>query len=119
MHRKLITITTATLTTLLLATACASTEQDTDPGPSNVALAQPDVQQGSVLDDPVDFSTPEAVEKSLQKVLEQAGETEAEHVSNAMRYLLYYDLSVGGNEQALHKKLHGKTPNQIFAMMKR
>ena len=128
MHTGFITTGAAILMTLFLATACAKEEQDTKPERSNVALTKADVQQQSdlkpdtqrhpVLDEPVDFSTPERVKSSLQKVLEQAGEGEAMQVSSAMQYLLYYDLNISGNEQALHKKLDGKTPNQIIAMTK-
>jgi hypothetical protein len=36
-----------------------------------------------------------------------------------MQYIMVYDLSVGNNEEKLHKKLNGRTPEQIIAKMKR
>ncbi len=129
MRTGFITLGTATLMTLFLATACAQKDQDTEPDRKNVVFAKADTRQQSelkpsgqrysVLVEPVNFSTPEEVKNSLQKVLEQAGEKEAQRVSGAMEYLMYYDLSLGRNEQALHKKLDGKTPNQIIALANR
>lgn len=108
---------------LFFVTACAE-ENPTD----NTAAKQTDqsVQAGNnsdqtqgIMDQPVDFSTPEAFEESMQRITEQGGEKSRKSVENAMKYIMYYDIYVSGDEAKLHKKLNGKTPNQIIAMMKK
>jgi hypothetical protein len=76
-------------------------------------------EQLSVMDMPVNFSTPEDVEKSIEKVRQEAGETEALRLTNALGYILAYDLSLGRDEEKMYKKLNGRTPNAIIAKMKR
>ena len=71
------------------------------------------------MDLPVDFSSPEKVEESIEKVRQQAGEGAARDLSNALGYILTYDLSVRGNKEKMYKKLNGRTPNAIIAKMKR
>lgn len=73
----------------------------------------------SVMDQPVDFSTPEAVEESIERVRQEAGEDEARHLQNALGYILAYDLSLGRDKEKMYKKLNGRTPNAIIAKMKR
>jgi hypothetical protein len=50
---------------------------------------------------------------------EQSTQAQAMEASNAMQYIMVYDLSLGKNEEKLHKKLNGRTPEQIIAKMKR
>jgi len=71
------------------------------------------------MDQPVDFSSPESVEKTMENIRQQAGEKEASGVSSAIGYMVVYDLSVNRNKEKLYKKLDGKTPNQIIAMAQR
>ena len=75
--------------------------------------------QLSVMDMPVNFSTPEDVDKSIEKVRQEAGEAEALRLKNALGYILAYDLSLGRNKEKMYKKLNGRTPNAIIAKMKR
>jgi len=79
------------------------------------AGTRPD-QQVSVMDQAVDFSTPEEVKKSFQKIQEQAGDAAVENLQNALNYMLFYDLGVGRDINRLYKKLDGKTPNEIIAV---
>lgn len=76
-------------------------------------------EEVSIMDQPVDFSTAENVEKSLQAVSDQAGEANALQLKSAMKYVMYYDLSVSHDKVKMHKKLDGRTPNEIIAKMKR
>lgn len=76
---------------------------------------QPTDAENSIMSEPVDFSTPESVKASLQNVRENAGEKAYGKLNNAMKYILYYDLSLKNNKEALYKKLDGKTPEQIIA----
>ena len=86
---------------------------------AEAATAEAEGEQTSVMDLPVDFSTPEKVEESIEKVRQQAGDGEARELSNALGYILAYDLSVGGKKEKMYKKLDGRTPNDIIAKMKR
>ena len=120
MHRTLFTSVTAGVLALFMVTACAQDSKGTETTAEQVSVtAETSGQAESAMDQPVDFSTPENVEKSLQKVREQDGEVAYKNLVNAMKYVSYYDLSVGGNKEKLHKKLNGQTPNQIIAKAKR
>ncbi|MGD9264729.1 MAG: hypothetical protein PVJ71_03005 [Lysobacterales bacterium] len=114
---------------LFLAAACA--DQGDDP---EIETSTPDeIQQSadggktgsvaseasSLMDQPVDFSSPESAEESLQRIREQVGEKEYQKMQNAIKYLLFYDLSVGQDKEKLYAKLDGKTPNEILAGIKR
>jgi hypothetical protein len=76
---------------------------------------QPSDAENSIMNQPLDFSTPEGIETSMQNVREQAGDKAYRKLDNAMKYLLYYDLGVKNNKDALYKKLDGETPEQIIA----
>lgn len=76
----------------------------------------PDDITGGIMDQAVNFSTPEDIEKSLKSIEDEAGSAMAGQVKNAIDYMLVYDLSVNRNKAKLYKKLDGKTPNEILAM---
>lgn len=123
MRKTLFTsIVTGTMA-LFLMNACAEESNDTEAVAKQVVVtedASVTVDQGSaIMDQPVNFSTPEDVENSLQKVRDQAGDTAYTNVNNAMKYVLYYDLSLKNNKEKMYKKLNGKTPSEIIQMMKR
>lgn len=121
--------------TLFLAPACAEQDKDADasvsktqtegmptPAPASEAtMAETTTgdEPASVMDLPVDFSTPEDVEKSIEKVRQQAGEAQARDLTNALGYILAYDLSFGRDKEKMYKKLNGRTPSEIIAKMKR
>jgi hypothetical protein len=110
---------------MLLSTACAEQDKGDDSAkqaatPTAQASDVVEIAQGdSLMDQPVDFSTPEKVEETLQNILEQDGEGAYNSVKNAMKYIMFYDLSIGQDEEKMHKKLNGQTPNQIIAMTQR
>lgn len=86
---------------------------------TKAAAMEADGEQDSVMDLPVDFSSPEKVEESIEKVRQQAGDDAARKLSNALGYILAYDLSLRANKEKMYQKLDGRTPNAIIAMMKR
>ena len=71
------------------------------------------------MNQPVNFSTPEDVEKTMQNIREKEGGKAYNQLKNAMQYIMVYDLSVGNNKEKMYKKLDGRTPEQIIAKMKR
>lgn len=78
-----------------------------------------DAEPVSIMDLPVNFSTPEDVEKSMQAIEEQAGTGRVKALKAAMGYILAYDLGLRHDKDKMHKKLNGQTPNQIIARVKR
>ncbi len=124
LKNTLITLSTGALT-LFLVTACAEEGKDT----SESSLAKvpattektAETTQGdnSIMSQPVNFSTPEDVEKTLQNIRETAGDDAYNQLKNTMQYMLVYDLSLSNKKTKLYKKLDGKTPEQILAMVKR
>lgn len=132
MPKIVLTSVSAALVTLFLTTACAEESTDTQtapPGPTASApgaaesVADTGVETGdrqtSIMDQPVDFSSPENVEKTMAAIRQQAGEKEAGSINNAIGYLIVYDLSVKRDKNKLYKRLDGKTPNEILALMRR
>lgn len=108
--------------TLLLSTACAEQGQDnetTAKASDSTAQAAKAEDAVSVLDQPVDFSSPEAIEKTMQNIREQKGEAAYMKLNDALDAILYYDLSLGNDRTKLYAKMNGQTPNQIFARMKK
>jgi len=125
------------IASLLLLTACADdggedkavdpAEVTTSKAPSveapvakeTVARAEVNDESLSIMDQPVNFSTPEDVEKTFQEIGEKAGTASASKLKSTIGYLLTYDYSVGRDQDKLYAKLNGKTPNQIIEMAKR
>lgn len=123
MLKELIKSSIAGVFILFFVTACAeekqqanSPEKQTDQHSQSSGSTD---QAQTIMDQPVDFSTPDAIEKSMQKIAEQGGEKSHRAVEVAMQYVSVYNLGVSGDKEKLYKKLDGKTPNQIIAMMKR
>ena len=122
MLKTLVTSISLLTLTLTLATAHAGQDQHAAAAENNTTAADQELtndQQVSVMDLPVNFSTTEDIDKSLQAVREQAGEAQERDLKNAIQYLMAYDLSVRKDKEKLYKKLDGRTPNQIISKMKR
>ncbi len=115
MRKSLVFSFSAILMALSAATVYATDEQ----AAVTETPAKPAAAQASIMDQPVDFTTQENVQKTVQAVKEQAGDTAARDLQNALQYLLVYDLSVKHDQDKLYKKLNGSTPRQIIARMKR
>ena len=140
MHKSPLAFATAAIMTLLLVTACAEegkttaiTENAEAPvtektktlatvktqATQSTAEKSPPKEAGQdapIMNQPVDFSTPENVAKTMQAIKEQAGGRAARKIDSVMGYMMTYDLGVGRDEAKMYKKLNGKTPNQIIAM---
>ena len=125
MFKNFFTVITIFTLILLGAPACAEQDRGVDTGAAAdtqeaaISGGETAAKQLSVMDMPVNFSTPEDVEKSIEKVRQEAGEAEALKLTNALGYILAYDLSLGRDKQKMYKKLDGRTPNEIIARMKR
>ena len=110
---------------LFLVTACAEDGEavnstvTTKNGLSSEKVADSGNQGDSLMNQPVNFSTSENVEKTLQNIREKEGDNAYKQVKNAMQYIMYYDLSLKNDKEKLYKKLDGKTPEQIIAEAKR
>jgi len=101
---------------LFLITACAEETNGTTAVESSVDTGH---QDASIMNLPVDFSSPEAVEKTLQNIRETEGDKAYNRLENTMQYMLVYDLSVGHSEEKLYKKLNGMTPDEIISSRRR
>ena len=119
MFKHLYISISAGMLALFLGTACA--EEAADGARTNALKpsVKSDKQDVSIMHQPVDFSSPEAVEKTLQDIREKEGDQAYRQLKNAMQYISVYDLSVSKNEEKLYRKLNGRTPEQIIAKMKR
>lgn len=116
---------TSTLTSVIASedkqneTAVSTQTKNEIPSQGAVDIsAGSDEENVSVMDLPVNFSTPEDVEKTFQLIEEQEGESRLNGLKMALGYILTYDLSVGHNKEKLYKKLNGRTPNQIISQGK-
>ena len=107
---------------LSLSTACAERDTGNETATQvagNGHQGNTTGEAGSLMNQPVDFSSPEAVEATLQSIRENEGDAAYKNVKSAMDYALFYDLSIGNDKEKLYKKLDGETPNNIIAKMKR
>ena len=125
MFKKLLTAASIVTITLFLLPACAkkdnAPETTADSGQTTDASAPSQKTQGgqgSVMDQPVNFSSQEEVNKSIEKVRQQAGDAEANELNKALGIILTRDMSLRQDKDRLFRKLNGKTPNEIIAMMK-
>ncbi len=125
MFKKLLTTISAVTMALFLVTASAEEGEDADSttavksGSSSGEVTDSGNQSESLMNQPVNFSTPENVEKTLQHIREKEGDRAYKRVKSAMQYIMYYDLSLRNDKEKLYKKLDGNTPEQIIAMVKR
>ena len=128
MFKKLLTAASIVTITLFLLPACAKRdnvpETTADSGQTTDASAAMSVNQktqggqGSVMDQPVNFSSQKEVNKSIEKVRQQVGDAEANELNKALGVILTQDMSLRQDKDILFRKLNGKTPNEIIAMMK-
>ena len=125
MFKKLLTAASSVTITLFLLPACAkqdnAPETTADSGQTTDASAP--IQetrggQGTVMDQPVNFSSQKEVNKSIEKVRQQVGDAEANELNKALGVILTQDMSLRQDKDRLFRKLNGKTPNEIIAMMK-
>ena len=117
MNNRFFTTIAAMVMTLFLVTACADESKNNE---ATTQAEDPAEQaKDSIWDQPVDFSTTEAAEKTLQRIREQEGENAHKAITNAFNYLLYYDLEIRNDKEKLYKKLDGKTPREIIEMGRR
>lgn len=73
----------------------------------------------AVMDQALDGSSQEAFEQGMAEVKADGSEAEYSQLKSAIAHLLYYDLSVRKDKARLYRKLDGKTPAEIIAMVKR
>ena len=124
MCKKLLTIISAGTMALFLVTTSAEESETanstvaTKSGLSSEKVTDSSNLNDSLMNQPVNFSTPEDVEKTLQNIREKEGDKAYKQVKNAMQYIIYYDLSLRNDKEKLYMKLDGKTPEQIIAEVK-
>ena len=121
MRKNLLTSMTAATMMLFLVNACAEesteaqiAEQADSNSAAEVAVAG-GVQSDSLMDQPVNFSTPEDAEKTLQNIRDKEGDGAHKGLLGAMEFIMFYDLSVGNNKEKMYQKLNGMPPREIIA----
>jgi len=138
MRVKILRTFSAIAMVLILTPACAKQDQEADAkanaqpaaeasaavsGPASAGEAAEAAETAgsdmSIMDKPVNFSTPEDVDKSIEAVRLEAGDKAARDLNNALKYILAYDLSLRRDKEKMYQKLNGRTPNEIIAKMKR
>lgn len=70
------------------------------------------------MDIPVDGSSLEAFNKSLEKIRENATDSQYTTLKNAIQYLLLYDLGIRSDRTKLAAKLDGMTGHEIVDKIK-
>ena len=126
MFKKLLTAASIVTISLFLLPACAEQDSDTETaaGRTQAKDGSTPVNQrtpgghSAVMNLPVDFSTQAEVNKSIEKVRQQAGDAEADNLERALGVILPQHMSQRQEKAALLKALNGKTPNEIIAMVK-
>lgn len=129
MFKNLITATSIVTITLFLLPACAEQAEDPEVPKDSIQIAEASestpVNQrspgghSSVMNLPVNFSTQTEVNKSIEKVRQQAGNAEADALKEALDLILPQHMSQRQEKASLLKSLNGRTPNEILAMVSR
>ena len=121
MFKKLLTAASIVTITLFLLPACAKRDNAPETTDASAAMSvnqETQGGQGSVMDQPVNFSSQKEVNKSIEKVRQQVGDAEANELNKALGVILTQDMSLRQDKDRLFRKLNGKTPNEIIAMMR-
>lgn len=124
MKQKIVQTLTATAAVLVLTVAWAEPPgeaiEQADAAPVDAAPADagaPSKDAAHKFSDgmqiPVDGSSLEAFDQSLEKIKKQATEAEFTTLENALDYLLVYDLAAKRNRTKLAANLDGLTGEQI------
>ena len=137
MYKSLISSLLTGTMAVLLVSACTEDKQEVQESKdtsstavSSIKISKPeqkpsknesndDNQAKTVMDEPVNLSTPEDVNQTLLRIRQEQGDNAVKKLNAAMSYMLLYDLSLGKNKEKLYAKLDGKTPNEIIALGKR
>ena len=125
---KAIKLITVVILSLGLGTACAKSTSEPEaavaPAPESTAPAaampsssQSDEQSSSGFSEgmriPVDGSSLEAFNKSLETIKSKVTPDEYTNLANAIEYLLVYDIGARHNREKLAKNLDGQTGEEI------
>lgn len=99
---------------LIMLAGCASTPQ----GPVEKAPAEPAYEiepwDGDGMDIPLDGSSLEAFERSLARVKAHTSETNYVTLTNAIDYLLFYELAVKRDRTLLAANLDGLNGHEVI-----
>ena len=126
---KAIVLINSIILSTFLSTACAKTESEAEqpvsenPPASSVEDAAAPVPNDSkkkvqyefsdAMDIPVDGSSLEAFEKSLETIKSKAEKSEYDTLTGAIDYLMVYDIGARRDKAKLAKRLDGLTGEQI------
>jgi predicted lipid-binding transport protein (Tim44 family) len=122
MKRNMLTTVLASAAILAFNTACAETDNEApqateaapvEAAPAEAAPAEAAQQMSEGMRIPVDGSSLEAFENSLETIKGKVTETEYTTLTNAIDYLLVYDLAAKRNREKLAANLDGLTGEEI------
>jgi hypothetical protein len=115
---------TLTVTAAIFLVACAA-PQSKSPEKSEQAVADAseqiseaeviDTYEGDGMEIPLDGSSLEAFDASMARIKRHSTEASYTTLSNAIEYLLVYDLEVRRNKEKLAAKLDGLTGYEVVA----
>lgn len=89
---------------------------DSVPAPDGLVPAEAVEPTG--LDIPMDGSSLEAFEQSMEQVRETGSEKEYLQLKDAFDYLLFFDIGAKNNPEVLASRLDGLTGNEILKRVK-
>jgi predicted small secreted protein len=107
------------LAAVVCAPAVLGAGSDGDPAGSAIENAVTEQAPVSVMDLPMDGTSVEAFDASLERVKSGTSEGEYRQLKMALEWLLLYDIGARGDREALYRRLDGKSPNEIMATAKR
>ena len=128
MNTKEMILITGVVLSLSLGSACAKSPSETPASvakepeapapvaPAPVEKSKPGLSEGMKI--PVDGSSLEAFNKSLETIKGKTVGTEYKALTGAIAYLQVYDLKAKGNRATLAKHLDGLTGEQIIAKVR-
>ncbi len=72
----------------------------------------------SVMNDPVNFSTPENIEETIALIRSEGGEAALSELKRAVKVIWRKDPTVGKSKTSTYERIDGLTPNEIIDLAK-
>jgi hypothetical protein len=108
---------TTLFSTFFLISCASAPEVNTAPEPEEEEIVI-EPWEGDGMEIPLDGSSLEAFDASLARVQAHVTEKEYKSLTNAIDYLLLYDLAAEFDMTKLASRLDGKTPREVKALVK-
>lgn len=116
--RQPVAVAAALLAAVITIAPAANAQEGATNDGSSEATAAAEQFASPGMQIPLDGTSVETFENSLETIRGETTEAEFKTIQNALDYLLVYDLGARRDRELLYKRLDGKTPAEILEMVR-